>query len=311
MRQFFEEYKYLFIGLILSAVLHGIVFSGVSLIKEKKREKKEEKPIYISILHKPKEKSSQKKKIPKAATSPLLKPIEDYILPMPEPLPKKEKIIQKKIKKKRIVKKVKKRLVKKAKPKKKIKIRKKKKTVKKPVKNRPKKQVKKIPKKIERKIEKITQISNPPKAPPALKENPKIQRSISLADLKGKDNLFQVDKSPKTKEKSVSEEDILKYIRALERYLNNLARRRDLYPPMAKRLRLEGSLTVRFTIKKDGSVDDKSIKVMVSSGYKILDRGAVKLIKKYVPLFAKKEGKKPPRDNLVIELPVTFEIIGW
>ncbi|NPA54076.1 MAG: energy transducer TonB [Aquificae bacterium] len=132
-----------------------------------------------------------------------------------------------------------------------------------------------------------------------------------MADLKGKDKLFETGKKKIKEENKVSEKDILRYLRALERYLNNLARRKDLYPPMAKRLRLEGSLTVRFKLRKDGSVDNNSIKVMVSSGYSILDKGAVKLIKKYVPLFAKKKGIKPPKDNLTIELPITFEIIGW
>ena len=80
---------------------------------------------------------------------------------------------------------------------------------------------------------------------------------------------------------------------------------------MAKRLRIEGSLVVRFTIRADGSVDENSIKIIQSSNYNILDKGAVKLIKKYVPEFGRKYGKKPPKGDLTIELPITFEIIGW
>jgi protein TonB len=80
---------------------------------------------------------------------------------------------------------------------------------------------------------------------------------------------------------------------------------------MAKRLRIEGSLVVRFTIRSDGSIDESSIQIIDSSNYNVLDKGAVQLIKKYVPEFAKKYGKKPPKGDLTIELPITFEIIGW
>jgi len=93
-------------------------------------------------------------------------------------------------------------------------------------------------------------------------------------------------------------------------YLNQLARRKDLYPPMAKRLRIEGSLVVRFTVLKDGRIKENSLQVVDSSGFNVLDKGAVKIIKKYVPKFNKKY-KKIPKDELTIEIPITFEIIGW
>ncbi len=287
----------LVIGLIISLFIHSILFASFLVIKEKKSIKKqEEKPIYISLIKKSEKKVSLTRKVPALKKTDKKKERNKKVV-------KKKRIIKKISKKKIVKKKIKKKIVKRIKKviKKKINIKKEKieKVVSKEKdKKNPEKNIKK---ETDRKED--TQISNKPAR--------KYSDKISLADLKGKSELFETGTSVIEKKKKLSEEDIYRYIKALERYLNNLARRKDLYPPMAKRLRLEGSLTVRFTIKKDGSVDEKSIKIIISSGYSILDRGAIKLIKKYVPLFAKKEGKKPPRDNLTVELPVTFEILYW
>ncbi len=296
---FLRENRLLIIGLLISGILHASVFGLLSFLNKKEEKKEKEKPVYISILQKPEEKkkTSIKRKIPKPSKKQLQKTLK-----------KKSKKILKKHKKKKTVKKK----IKKKNKKRKIKI------TKKPVKHKVKqKPVKKAEKTEEpkEKLKKENLQKNKKVAkntiPEIKKAQEKNRKEFSLLNLKGKDSLFETGEKTVKEKKKVSEEDIYAYIRALERYLNSLARRKDLYPPMAKRLRLEGSLTVRFTIRKDGSVDENSIKVMVSSGYSILDKGAIKLIKKYVPLFAKQEGKKPPRDRLTIELPITFEIIGW
>jgi len=294
---FLRENRLLIIGLLISGILHASVFGLLSFLNKKEEKKEKEKPVYISILQKPEEKkkTSIKRKIPKSSK----KQPQKF-------LKKKSKKILKKHKKKKPVKKK----IKKKNKKEKIKntgkpVKPKVKPVKKAEKTEePKEELKKENLQENKKVAKNT-------IPEIKKTQEKNRKEFSLLNLKGKDSLFETGEKTVKEKKKVSEEDIYAYIRALERYLNSLARRKDLYPPMAKRLRLEGSLTVRFTIRKDGSVDENSIKVMVSSGYSILDKGAIKLIKKYVPLFAKQEGKKPPRDRLTIELPITFEIIGW
>ncbi len=298
MRSFFEEYKYLLIGIVISATVHAFVFGTFNVLNVKEKKKTEEKPVYISILKKEKEKKTvQKKKIPKQIHKKTkIKKSEKKIV---------KKVIKRKKRKKKsvkkpVIKKVVKKVVKKKVPKK-VPVKKTVEKVKKTVEKTEKKQ------EIKEVVKKETQVNISENKPTKQKKNEK----FSLLKLKGKESIFETGKKEPKEEKKVSEEDIYKYIRALERYLNNLARRKDLYPPMAKRLRLEGSLTVRFTLNKDGTIKENSIKVVVGSGYSILDKGAVKLIKKYVPLFAKREGKKPPRDNLIIELPITFEIIGW
>ena len=139
----------------------------------------------------------------------------------------------------------------------------------------------------------------------------KKKKPLSIRELAGKEEVFELGKKSVSDEELKRDEDVEGYIRALTMYLNQLSRRKDLYPPMAKRLKLEGSLIVRFKINRDGTVDEKSIRIIISSGYNVLDEGAVRIIKKYVPKFAEKYKKYPPRDNFIVELPITFEIIGW
>ncbi len=302
MKRFYEDIGLIFIGLFISLALHVSIFASFYLIKEKEKPKKEEKPIYISLIKKTalKKENVPKRKLPKGEKKPHIKKVQEPI---------KKNVVKKKIKKK-----LKKKIVKKKKHRKKkivkkkvVHVKKTKKVVKKEPKKVIKKEVKEAKKEKKEEVVKEEKVEN--KTVVEKGNKTQSQNSFSLAGLKGKSSVFQTGEEIKEVKEKLSEEDIWKYIKDLERYLNNLAKRKDLYPPMAKRLRLEGSLTVRFTIRKDGSVDEKSIKIMVSSGYSILDKGAVKLIKKYVPLFAKKEGKKPPRDNLVVELPIVFEIV--
>ncbi|HCB70171.1 MAG TPA: energy transducer TonB [Persephonella sp.] len=284
--------KYFLIGLVVSVLLHMSVFAVLISI-ERKKEKEEEKPIYVylSEFKEEKKKAPQsEKKIPKKSEKPKPKPkVKKKVVKKPVKKPEK-KVVKKKIRKEVI----------------------------KPVK-KPEKIVEKEPEKIEKKalpdivyqedelLEEIDQIVFEEDIP---EFSPKEEEVLDLSKLEGKEEIFQPGKEEKVEEE-VSDEDILAYIKELEMYLNNLARKRDLYPPLAKRLRIEGSLIIRFTILSDGSVDNDSIKIISSSGYNVLDKGARKLIEKYVPEFARKYGKKPPKGDLTIELPVTFEIIGW
>ncbi|WP_459894315.1 energy transducer TonB [Hydrogenobaculum acidophilum] len=100
------------------------------------------------------------------------------------------------------------------------------------------------------------------------------------------------------------EESIYQYLSWLIRYLNKQARERDLYPKEAKKLGIKGEVVVRVTINKDGTIDKSSLKVVQSSGYKILDESAPKIIYELSPF------KKPPK-KITINLPVYFLINGY
>lgn len=293
-----SDTKILLIGLGLSIVLHGLVFLVLANIKSPEKPKKKEKIVYINILKPEKKKNAvpkPKKKIPIGQHK------KKVIKPAPKPKSKPVKHKPKPVKPKPI----------KHKPK--------------PIKPKPRPKPVKKPKPQPKPVEKPQPQPKPPKKETVqpVEQQPKTEtkgtteqnknvsqnQNFNLSSLKGKELIYQHGEEKKEKKKT--DEDIQAYIRALEEYLNELARRKDLYPPMAKRLRIEGSLVVRFTIKADGSVDENSIKIVESSNYSVLDKGAIKIIKKYVPLFAKKYGKKPPKGDLTVELPVTFEIIGW
>ncbi|MBX0310347.1 MAG: TonB family protein [Sulfurihydrogenibium sp.] len=104
------------------------------------------------------------------------------------------------------------------------------------------------------------------------------------------------------KQPEKKEEDIDGYLKELIRYLNQQARERDLYPPIAKRLKIEGQVIVRVTINEDGTIDENSIKIVESSGYNVLDKGAIEILKKLQPY------KKPPK-RITVEIPIVFQII--
>lgn len=98
------------------------------------------------------------------------------------------------------------------------------------------------------------------------------------------------------------DEDVDGYLKELIRYLNQQARERDLYPPIAKRLRIEGQVVVRVTINEDGTIDENSMMIVEGSGYNVLDKGALDILKKLQPL------KKPPK-RITVEIPIVFQII--
>ncbi|MDM7273899.1 energy transducer TonB [Sulfurihydrogenibium azorense] len=125
--------------------------------------------------------------------------------------------------------------------------------------------------------------------PPAPAEKP---QPIDIS--KGRPDTF---KQPEKKE-----EDINGYLKELIRYLNQQARERDLYPPLAKRLKIEGQVIVRVTINEDGTIDENSIKIVDPSGYNVLDKGAIEILKKLQPY------KKPPK-RITVEIPIVFQII--
>lgn len=146
--------------------------------------------------------------------------------------------------------------------------------------------------------EEIPQVSPPSQQPPPSMEQkiqtPPEQPAQKIDLSQGRPDQF---KTPPKKE-----EDINGYLKELIRYLNQQARERDLYPPIAKRLKIEGEVIVRVTINEDGTIEENSISIIEASGYNILDRGAIDILKKLQPY------KKPPK-KITVEIPIVFQII--
>lgn len=284
--------------ILISIILHiSIYFLFVFLIKPPKQEKKKEKIKEIYIYLPKIEKKLSDKTVKRLKLAKSEKKGNKFI----KRKPVKKKVISKKIK---VSKKVRK-LSKVGKVKKKT-------TTKKIVKKVVKKE------KVNKKEEKIlndnlnkTDNDNNLAKTEDNNNTTQVNRKLSISNLRGKESIFELGKKDNVEEEIKKDIDVSEYIGELNKYLNSLARRKDLYPPMAKRLRLEGSLIVRFKINRDGTVDEKSIKIIISSGYNVLDEGAIRIIKEYVPKFVRKYHKYPPKDNFIVEIPITFEIIEW
>lgn len=79
--------------------------------------------------------------------------------------------------------------------------------------------------------------------------------------------------------------------------------RKKFYPPLARRLGIEGKVVVRIVVDRGGKL--KEVNVVKSSGNKILDRAALKLIKKCDFPSLPPEYQKETFD---VEIPIRYEL---
>ncbi|WP_299239277.1 energy transducer TonB [Sulfurihydrogenibium sp.] len=273
----FKKEKLLVISLVLSLLIHVLLFSSFFLLKPKPKEEKE-KIITVSLdedfKKEFKPQVEEKKIIQKnealAQSKPLPKIEEKKIAQQKETLPPPQPALKPQPEKPE--------------------------PIIKPESETPKQEAQKPQEK--QNTQQPTQ-QNPPQTQstqqtqPTPAQTPKTESTpIDLS--KGRPDQF---KQPEKKE-----EDIDGYLKELIRYLNQQARERDLYPPIAKRLKIEGQVIIRVTINEDGTIDENSIKIVESSGYNILDKGAIEILKKLQPY------KKPPK-RITVEIPIVFQII--
>jgi protein TonB len=107
-------------------------------------------------------------------------------------------------------------------------------------------------------------------------------------------------------EKSVSGGEAEKEKSVVSTYISLIVQeieRKKFYPPLARRLGIEGKVVVRIVVDRGGKL--KEVSVVKSSGNKILDRAALKLIKKcdFPPL--------PPeyqKGTFDVEIPIRYEL---
>jgi periplasmic protein TonB len=86
-------------------------------------------------------------------------------------------------------------------------------------------------------------------------------------------------------------------------YLASLRRRLQShlsYPEEARRLRLGGSVLVRFHIRADGSLDDASLLLAEPPRVDLLGDGALRTVRQSAPFGA------PPMGAMAIEVPIVF-----
>lgn len=91
----------------------------------------------------------------------------------------------------------------------------------------------------------------------------------------------------------------------LSLYLTNVRKKIQknlVYPSMAKKMGLEGESLVQFDIEPNGAVNKASLKIIKSSGTKILDTYALEAVLEAAPF------ENPPQEHLHISIPIVFNI---
>lgn len=89
------------------------------------------------------------------------------------------------------------------------------------------------------------------------------------------------------------------YLKGNYEYIKKRVRQYLVYSPQAKRMGIQGMVTVSFTIQQDGRVRD--VAVSKSSGYSLLDESALEAVRSAAPFAA------PPEAARVI-MPVQFSL---
>ena len=89
-----------------------------------------------------------------------------------------------------------------------------------------------------------------------------------------------------------SDEDFSKVIAAVKKHKN--------YPNNTRRMKHQGVVEVRFLLKTDGSIDE--LKVTKSSGFELLDNGALENVKKASSEFPK------PKEARYLRFPIAFTL---
>ncbi|MEA3470361.1 MAG: energy transducer TonB [Thermodesulfobacteriota bacterium] len=106
--------------------------------------------------------------------------------------------------------------------------------------------------------------------------------------------------SPEIKSKAIPEKGEI--VSAFPRYRENP---RPLYPPIARRRGYEGTTLLSLYVLEDGTVGEAVVKK--TSGHSILDRAAVRAVKKWLFEPASRMGKAIP---VWVDVPIRFVVKG-
>ena len=90
-----------------------------------------------------------------------------------------------------------------------------------------------------------------------------------------------------------------RYLQARFGYIRKQILKKLVYPQRARRMGWQGQVKIRFVVDRSGKVKD--LEVLESSGYPLLDRQALKAVKRAAPF-------PPPPVAAEISLPITFRL---
>lgn len=91
-----------------------------------------------------------------------------------------------------------------------------------------------------------------------------------------------------------------RYLKEHFTYIRDLITNQLVYPPMARKMNWSGKVVVAFVITEEGAVH--SIRVVETSGFRILDKSAVEAVRSVAPF------PKPPQRAEII-MPINFRMM--
>lgn len=104
---------------------------------------------------------------------------------------------------------------------------------------------------------------------------------------------------PAAEEGPTSEKVQQRYIKEHFTYIRDLITTHLTYPPLARKMNWSGKVVVAFVIAGDGTVNN--IRVVETSGFKILDKSAMETVRRVAPF-----PKPPQRAEIVV--PINFRM---
>jgi TonB family protein len=150
-----------------------------------------------------------------------------------------------------------------------------------------------------------------PKPAPVVKPKPAEVKEDLIEEVLPKEELIEPEtpQEPKTslEETTINDDAKASKVNAdiLERYLYEVRvkiQKNLRYPPLAKRLKIQGESVVAFNILKDGRVEESTITTYKSSKNSSLDAQAIRTILQVSPFGA------PPSGQISIIVPVAFNL---
>ncbi len=171
---------------------------------------------------------------------------------------------------------------------------------------------------VEKEISKPSKEIKPEKLPETVKKKPSIEEQAvpeakSEVEIPKAEGIKPKEGGVQEMEKAISEkarkegeaieatkELREEFLREKLGVISSIVKQNLTYPPLARKLGMEGKMVISFLLTKDGRVED--IKIEQSTGYRLLDENAIKTVKRLEKLML-----KPPVD-VRIKLPVIYRL---
>ena len=156
----------------------------------------------------------------------------------------------------------------------------------------PKKVVKK---KVVKKPKKVVKKETIKKKAPKVKEVKEVKKEPIKKQIKKPQNTEKIAKVKKVEKIDIKKEYLSKHLSLIRKYINQNV----YYPKSAKRLKIQGIVKIRFTLNKNGNVNN----IVILSGHSRLKKSTINAVKDAASSFPK------VKKAITIELPIEYKLI--